>query len=376
MDVLFLGWEFPPSSVGGLGTHSYELVKALAKKGVRVTVILPGSTYREVPGVEIIGLGYNARSIYSSRKVGPRVYGNIFDDMERYANGVVEICRNKKFDIIHANDWLTAKAGIMLKQILHKPLILTMHSTEYDRTAGNPWPLILDEEKKAVSSADIVIAVSERLKQEIAQTYGIRESEIMVIHNAIDSSRFEPVHASRRNKIILYVGRLSPQKGVDNLIKAFKIVSGRDDEALLYIVGDGSELPKLVHMAIDLGVADKVRFFGRIPDDDIEYMYSAASIFVMPSVSEPFGITALEAVASMTPTIISKQSGVSEVIKNVFKVDFWDSKAMADIILGIIKYPGVKEVMPREAYREITPITWDHVSEMFIAVYNRITSKA
>ena len=373
-----LGWEFPPNSVGGLGTHTYEIVKALAKKGVSVDLLLPFKEHYNIDGVEFdfVPVDFFTGS-YSTFSGGIRslVYGNLFSEIKGYTEGALRISATKKFDIIHANDWLTAMAGLEIKRASKKPLVLTMHSTEYDRTAGNPWDVIRKMEKAAIDGADLIIAVSERLKQELISMYSADPAKIRVIYNAIDFTKFGKVNVKRESKLILYVGRLSIQKGVDHLIRAFKIVSENDKDALLYIVGDGPELKSLIDLSISLGLADKVLFLGRVPDEEMEYLYSAASIFVMPSVSEPFGITALEAIASKTPTIISAQSGASEIIKNTIKVNFWDSNYMADTILGLLKYPHAKEIMSSEAYRELSGSTWENRADRFMEAYSTLTGQ-
>jgi glycosyltransferase involved in cell wall biosynthesis len=378
MKILFLGWEFPPNSVGGLGTHTYEIVKSLSRKGVNISILLPFSAHSDIPSVRFYSADLAGHfSVYARMKplFSAKAYNDVYAEMSAYTSAAVEIAKDQKFDIIHANDWITAPAGIKIKELSGKPLLLTMHSTENDRTIGHPWDFIFDWEKKAVNSADKVITVSNRLKDELTSIYGADPSRIEVIHNAIDKSKFDG-HALRKNsKVILYVGRLSVQKGVDYLIRAFKTVSEHNNDAFLYVVGDGPQMSYLIDLTIDLNLSDKVIFFGRVPDDILENFYFMASVFVMPSVSEPFGITALEAIASRTPTIISAQSGVSEVIKNVFKVDFWDSKQMADILLGLLGYPAVKEEMSTGAYSELTNLTWENSADKFIRVYNSMLKK-
>lgn len=375
MKVLMLGWEFPPNSVGGLGTHTYEIVKALSKKGIKIRLLLPYEQHYPVDGVEFEAVPMNfvtgAYSTFSGSS-GSRIYGDVASEIRSYAAGALLIAMRKDFDIIHANDWLTGIAGVEIKKKTGKPLVLTIHSTEYDRTAGHPWGFIRDAEKFAIDNADLVIAVSERLRQQLISVYKCDPDKITVIHNAIDASKFSGISSQNKPRILLYVGRLSIQKGIDHLIRAFKIVSGEDKDVLLYIAGEGPELKGLIELTMDLGLQDRVIFLGRVRDEEIEYLYSLASVFIMPSVSEPFGITALEAVASGTPTIISAQSGVSEILKNTIKVDFWDSQNMADAILGLLKYPSVKETMSSEAYKELSNMTWENRADRFIEVYKKI----
>ena len=376
MRVLMLGWEFPPHAVGGLGSHTYGLVSALVKLGVKVDLVLPFKDYTKVKGVDFsfvyVDIHTKTYAHKSPEKGDAALYADVLNDVETYTDSAVRLGLSKSFDIIHANDWLTAHAGIELKRRTGKPLVLTMHSTEYDRTIGHPWDNIILEEKHAVENADVVVAVSRRLKEQLVKFYGADPKKIHVVYNAVDRSKFHPGPDKRREKVVLYAGRLSIQKGVDHLIRAFRIVADQEKRAVLYIVGEGTELKTLVELSIDLGLSDRIFFFGHVPDDEMEYLYSIASVFVMPSVSEPFGITALEAVASRTPTIVSVQSGVSEVLKNVFKVDFWDAQVMADVILGILRYPGIGDIMAEEAYRELRNVRWEDSAQKFRDVYKKL----
>ncbi len=380
MKVLFLGWEFPPHSVGGLGTHSYNIVKTLSEKGVIVNVILPFKEHIEINGVNF--LTFESRlfeSMYdiSSRKNGKdtagenALYKDVFNEVEEYKNRAVELSSKIDFDVIQANDWVTGRAAIAIKKNTGKKLIATIHSTEYDRTAGKPWESISKEEKELIDRADTVVTVSRRLKEEIISLYKTDEKKISVIYNAINKEKFTVIKRSNGQKIVLYVGRLSVQKGIDNLIKAFSVVAKKNGDALLYIIGEGPELSNLINLSINLELADRIIFLGRVPDEDMEALYSIANVFVMPSVSEPFGIVALEAIASNVPTIVSSQSGVSEVIRNTLKVDFWDTEQMADLILGLLDYSEINSELSKEAYKELDSITWEKAAEKFIELYKK-----
>ena len=247
----------------------------------------------------------------------------------------------------------------------------TIHSTEYDRTAGKPWERIAKEEKELIDNADVVVTVSRRLKEELIALYNADGKKVSVIYNAINREKFNGIKRDSNRKVVLYVGRLSVQKGIDNLIRAFKIVSKKNDDALLYIIGEGPELSNLINLSINLDLSDKVIFLGRVPDAEMEMLYSIANVFVMPSVSEPFGIVALEAIASNVPTIVSSQSGVSEIIKNTLTVNFWDTEQMADLILGLLEYSEINKEMAKNAYKELDSITWEKAAEKFIETYNK-----
>ena len=379
MKVLFLGWEFPPHSVGGLGTHSYNIVKTLSEEGVIVNVILPFKEHTQIKGVNFLTFDSEIfESMYdlSTKKEisgdsKKNLYRDVFNEVEEYKNKAVELSSKVEFDVIHANDWVTGRAAIEIKKRTGKKLVATIHSTEYDRTAGKPWEKIEKEERELIKNADTIVTVSRRLKEELISLYGADEKKISIIYNAINREKFNGIKRDSKRKVVLYVGRLSVQKGIDNLIKAFKIVTEKNDSALLYIIGEGPELSNLINLSISLDLPDKVIFLGRVPDAEMEMLYSIANVFVMPSVSEPFGIVALEAIASNVPTIVSAQSGVSEVIRNTLKVDFWDTEQMADLILGLLNHSEANKEITKNAYRELDNITWENAAERFIEVYNK-----
>jgi glycosyltransferase involved in cell wall biosynthesis len=375
MHILMLGWEFPPHSIGGLGRHTYELLRAMSKKNLIISIILPFSDYKVIPGIKFLSVSLiKSSSVYNFIKNPSTLslYGELSTEVEEYAKKSIELATAESFDLIHANDWITGRAGVEIKRRFGKPLLMTVHSTEYDRTLGHPQYWIEQEERNAILNADRIITVSERLRQQLIKNYGVSAEKIGVIHNAIDISKFYGNLKMRDPKMILYVGRLSLQKGVDHLLKAFKIVAENDKDVMLYITGEGPQLKDLIDLSIDLKLGDRVVFTGKISDEAMKQLYSKTSVFVMPSVSEPFGITALEAVASMAPTIISIQSGVSEILKNVFKVDFWDIRQMADMIIGLLQYPAIKEQMSSQAYTELATATWEAASDKFIEVYKRL----
>ena len=379
MKILFLGWEFPPHSVGGLGTHSYNIVKALSEEGVIVNVILPFKEHAEIKGVNFLTFKSELfESMYNiSAKKGitgdneKNLYRDVFNEVEEYKNKAVELSSKVEFDVIHANDWVTGKAAIEIKKRTGKKLVATIHSTEYDRTAGKPWERIEKEEKELIDNADTIVTVSRRLKEELISLYNANGKKISIIYNAINREKFKGMKRNSNKEVVLYVGRLSVQKGIDNLIKAFKIVSGKNDNALLYVIGEGPELSNLINLSINLDLSDKVIFLGRVPDGEMEMLYSIANVFVMPSVSEPFGIVALEAIASNVPTIVSSQSGVSEVIRNTLTVDFWDTEQMADLIIGLLDHSEANKEITKNAYKELDDITWEKSAEKFIEIYNK-----
>ncbi|MEM3191838.1 MAG: glycosyltransferase family 4 protein [Candidatus Parvarchaeota archaeon] len=376
MKILMLAWEFPPNIVGGLGRHSYNLVKALNDLGVRIELLLPKGKYKMIQGVEYTVLPEGIKfGVYSDMHDLNAVYYDLLGRVRSYTDLAVMAALKKDFDLIQANDWLTALAGVRIKELTGKKLIVVIHSTEYSRTIGHPWKYIEDIERYVIGKADAVVTVSEYSKDLISKLYGTPKDRIKVIYNAINLDEYSRYKFKRNSKLVLYVGRLSPQKGVDHLIRAFKIVSENDSDAILGIAGEGPELNRLIELTIDLNLQDRVLFFGRVSEEELHFLYGVAGVFIMPSVSEPFGITALEAIASRVPTIISIDSGVSEVVNNTFKVNFWDSQQMADIILGILNYNAVGEELSRNALIEIGKLTWEDSARRFIDLYRSLLER-
>jgi len=374
-----LGWEFPPAKTGGLGTHCYELIKNLSKKGVKVLLLIPkrtGNVKYNIPNVEIIEVGSTALNPYNTRKPDDRFekgYGwNFFEEVRAFNKRCVEIAKNKKFDLIHCHDWMTVEAGIQLKKITGKPLVFTVHSTEYDRTANiYPMNFIVEVEKRGLQKADLVITVSERMKKQLIERYDAKEEKIIVIYNGIDASRFFGLIKKDNKGIILFLGRLTNQKGPYFFLHTAKKVLEKRKDVMFILAGQGEQMPELIRIAIGLGIMNNVVFTGYLSEEELLQAYTIADVYVMPSVAEPFGITALEAIASGTPVIVSKNAGVAEKVMHCFKVDFWDTHEMANKIICLLKYPILGECMRKNSYKEIINFGWDRVAEQTISVYRR-----
>lgn len=380
MRVLIIGWEFPPAKSGGLGTHCYELVKNLSKKNIKVTLLIPKRTENvkyDIPNVEVIEVGSATLNPYNTKKPDDKFekgYGwNFFEEVKAFNKRCVEIGKTKKFDVIHCHDWMTVNAGIELKKITGKPLVFTVHSTEYDRTANiYPMNFIVENEKKGIQEADVVITVSEGMRKQLVERYNADEKKIIVIYNGIDTSKYFGLIKKENNGIILFLGRLANQKGPYFFLHTAKKVLEKRKDVLFVVAGQGDQMPELIKLAINLGVMDNVIFTGYLSEEEISRAYAMADVYVMPSVAEPFGITALEAIASGTPVIVSKNAGVAEKIMHCFKVDFWDTYEMANKIVCLLKYPVLKECMRKNCYQEIKNFGWDRVAEQTIAVYRLV----
>lgn len=397
------GWEFPPHNSGGLGTACYGLTKALARRDLSVTFVLP----KKLKGIEHDFLRIvfaNVRNIkmravqtllhpyiteelydeYLRTASEDQVYGlNLFDEVRRYGLQARVIATEEPHDIIHAHDWLSFRAGIEAKRVSGKPLVVHMHATEFDRTGGHPNQYIYEEERRGLYAADCIISVSQHTKNVIVEHYGIPADKVMVVHNGIDCAEHRkelpPALAHVRaqgKKIVLFVGRITIQKGPDNFIKVAKRVLEYDPNVLFIVSGSGDMEHQIIRLAADMGLGDKVIFAGFVRGDDLLKLYRAADLYVMPSVSEPFGLTALEALANGTPILVSKQSGVSEVLTHVLKSDFWDIDDMADKILNVVRSNGLHDVLGALGTHDVEQVTWESAAGKCEAIYDEVIRRA
>jgi len=365
MKIAMIGWEYPPFKVGGLGTHCYGLTHGLADKNIHIDFYMPKLRQKvksDNKNIKIIEVGESEVYPYD-RPDDKEIGGKFFDAVYRYNDLLVQRIKGK-YDVIHCHDWLTMKAAIAVKEKLGIPLVLTVHSTEYDRSGWiypNQW--FIDIEREGMQKADRIIAVSEFTKRVIVEKYGIHPDKITVVHNAV-----YPIGEGEKRNLVLFLGRLTIQKGPEFFLKTAKKVLDYED-ARFVIAGIGDMLPRLIEQAVHLGISNKVIFTGKLTEEEVKHIYKISSIYVMPSVSEPFGITALEAISAGTPTIVSKSAGVSEVLKNCFKVDFWDTDEMANKIIALLRYESLRDSMTQSSKREIQLFTWDRVAERTLQVY-------
>lgn len=376
MRIAMLGWEYPPFKAGGLATHCYGLTHSLADKNVKVDFYMPKTKHdagSDNPNLRIIKVGETEVFPYD-RPDAKEIGGQFYEAVHQYNNLLVmrvqeNIKSQGKYDAIHCHDWLTMKAGITLKEKTGTPLVLTIHSTEYDRSGWlypNQW--FIDIEREGMQKADRIIAVSNFTKKVIVEKYGINPDKIEVIHNAV-----YPIEEGHKKEIVLFLGRLTIQKGAEFFLKAAQKVKDYAPDAKFVVAGTGDMLPRLIGQAIDLGISDRTIFTGRLSDDEVKHLYGISSVYVMPSVSEPFGITALEAISAGTPTIASKTAGFSEAFANCLKVDFWDTDEMANKIISLLRYNPLRKTMAVEGKKEIELFTWDRVADKTIEVYRSVT---
>jgi glycosyltransferase involved in cell wall biosynthesis len=310
--------------------------------------------------------------------VDEEIYGwNLFEEVARYAVRAYKLAQTIDHDIIHAHDWMTFKAAINAKKVSGKPLVVHIHATEYERTAGNPNPMIYEYEKEGMLAADEIIAVSEKTKEKIVAHYGIDPNKIEVVHNAVDvpnnfSFEVNEDDPDKPYKLVLFLARMAPSKGADYLLRAAAKVLKKMSDVKFVFVGKGGMLDDMIDLSIDLGITKNVIFTGFLNHDQVDQAYRQADLFVMPSVAEPFGITALEAIRNGTPVLMSKQSGASEVIQNCLKVDFWDIDEMANKILAVLSHGTLADTLKVNGIRDLERITWDSQSQRVLDIYQRL----
>lgn len=390
MKVLMLGWELPPNNSGGLGVACYQLCKSLSNKGANIEFVLPHKVdsnpkFMKITSISKTYYDYSKQfNVYESKQytVSSNQYLKSFEHVD-YVNAIDNIVLMSDFDVIHAHDWLTFRAALRAKELSNKPLILHVHSIEADRCANNYAgnELVKEIERISMLMADKVIAVSEFTKNSIIREYNIPANKIDVIHNSIDTIEFPEISdenaykyitmlKNNGYKVIVNIGRLTIQKGLINLLKATKEVVDKLPKTILLIVGDGDQYNELVEYAAELGISQNVVFVGFQRGKNWRDAYAIGDIFVMPSVSEPFGLTPLEAAGYGLPSLISKQSGVSEVFKNCLKVDYWDNDQIANIITTSLQNDGILQSLQVEAKKEFERLSWDSSADKFMKLYN------
>lgn len=396
MNVLMFGWEFPPFNSGGLGTACYGLTRGLSREGAKVTFVIPRNANADYGFLKLIAANIKVKllgvksalnayatsqdyaeqlaNVKSKADAAFYIYGrNLFEEVERYAKKAAEIAAEEPHEVIHAHEWLTFKAGIAAKKVSGKPLIVHVHATEFDRTGGTGLnQRVYDIERAGMHAADAVIAVSNYTKNKIVQHYGISPDKVSVVHNAIDAERNASQISSKSGKTVLYLGRVTLQKGPDYFIEAAKRVLEKEPDARFIVAGSGDMEGKVIEKAARLGISDKVFFTGFLRKHDIAKAYSMASLYVMPSVSEPFGLTPLEAAINRTPVLISKQSGVSEVFKNCLRVDFWNIDEMANKIIAVLRHNELQQSLTENGYSEVSAMSWNNAARKCVQIYSSL----
>lgn len=428
MKVLMFGWEFPPHIAGGLGTACYGIVKGLAHHGVETLFVMPSASGDEdssvatiinasdVPvayadeanvdnfldKVRFLHVGTNMvpymdptefhsqveeerrrqvkdfRIQYGQKYKFSGSYGsNLMEEVARYAvvGGSIAMEHAGEFDVIHAHDWLTYPAGIAAKEVSGKPLVVHVHATSFDRGREDSIDTrVYAIEKRGMEVADKVIAVSDLTRNIVITKYGIAPEKVVTVHNAVDFSGRSDISAERgvKDKIVTFLGRITFQKGPSYFIEAAAKVLKRTDNVRFVMAGSGDLMNRAIRQVARLGISDRFHFTGFLRGADVQKMFALSDVYVMPSVSEPFGISPLEAMRSNVPSIISHQSGAAEVLKYAFKVDFWDVDAMADEIYALLNYPALADFASRHGYDEVNTLKWNNAALKIKNVYESV----
>lgn len=394
-----LGWELPPHNSGGLGVACFQLCKALAKKGADIEFVVPYTAdHKEIDFMrinaahpqdvaEVLRSGIAYDSFKYVTHTGEIQHIDLFGQVAIYEKAIERIATLASFDVIHAHDWLTCRGAIRAKMLTGKPLIVHLHSIEADRS-GKPHggnPLVREIEELAMMIADKIVAVSQHTKNAIVREYGIPADKIEVVHNHFDPSGLIPASPTnvyvyleemkaRGYKVVTNIGRMTIQKGLPNLLHAFQKVLEHAPKTLLLLVGSGEQRNELIGLSAELGIARNVLFTDFQRGQNYRDAYSVADLFVMPSVSEPFGLTALEAIGYGTPVLLSKQSGVSEMIRNALKVDFWDIDGMANKIVALVQNDSLRDELHANSHREYMNHSWDTSADTLLGIYERHTT--
>jgi len=417
MKVFMLGWEFPPFISGGLGTACYGLTKAMSRMGTGITFVLPKASesshsshikilsaegcikteelneFKNVRFQTIISplkpyvpsKMYEAsekkrkndfvRTWHSNPSKHSQIYGcDIYEQVHRYAKKAEEIASVEDFDIIHAHDWMTYPAGIAVARASGKPLIVHVHSTEFDRSGEHINQTIYDIERDGMYHANRVIAVSNYTKNIIINRYGILSDKVEVVYNGIESNNgnSSQVMINKSDKIVLFLGRITMQKGPEYFIAAAKKVLEKIDNVKFVMAGDGDMTHRMIEYAAHLGIGHKIFFTWFLQGADVDRAYQMADLYVMPSVSEPFGIAPLEALRHNVPVLISKQSGICEVLKHALKVDFWDINQMANNIIAVLRYPALSKMLRENGFAETGNLRWEDSAAKINKIYKKI----
>ncbi len=426
MKVLMFGWEYPPHITGGLGTACFGLTKAMVSQGDEVIFIVPklygdeskeaarlinasdivldlsqdfykeywqNLSYIEVNSTLIpyVGLddffnvinnrvkqGEEASHIDSKKnyKFSGNYGSTLMEEVERYAMVAATVAKEYNYDIIHAHDWLTYKAGIVAKKISGKKLVIHVHATEFDRSGENVNKTVYDIERYGMDNADHIVCVSDLTRNIVINRYGQNPDKVTTIHNGANSLSYKDSECKKavKEKVVTFLGRITFQKGPDYFVEAAAKVLKYDKNVRFVMAGSGDMLNRMVALVAKKRISQHFHFTGFLQGQDVNNMFALSDVYVMPSVSEPFGISPLEAMNANVPVIISKQSGVSEVLKYAIKVDFWDIDAMANAIYCLINYPALSKMFIKNGKFEVETIRWEDSAQQLRSLYYKLLS--
>lgn len=383
--ILMVGWEFPPNNSGGLGVACQGIVENLVDSGEDVTLVLPKpmAPNGESGNTLTTDKGNKYKVIYIPSKLRPYIghdgkqyCGDLVKDVNLFADDVIRAVGDEDFDLVHVHDWLTVPAGIKVKKKFGKPMVMHVHSTEFDRTAGGKPNIDVEKiEKKGFKEADLIITVSNYTKSLLVDKYGIDERKIKVVHNGLDNpkkKREVNIDFLKDSPVIIFVGRLTIQKGPEYFIELARNVLDKRPDAVFIFAGNGDMFHHLLLTSAYRNLSGSVLFAGFLRDAAKDRLYQRADVFVMPSVSEPFGIVALEAAAVGVPVIVSKTSGVAEVLPSAIKLDFWDVEKMAENVLKLIEKSERGKEVGTKVMEEAGAITWEKAAMKIKDAYQQL----
>ena len=417
MKALMFGWEFPPHILGGLGTASYGLTKGMAQNGdMDITFVIPkpwgdepkdfakiiGANCTPVAWRDVnwdyvesrIGNVMNPQTYYDLRdhiysdfnymhtndlgciEFSGRYPENLLEEINNYSIVAGVIARTVNCDIIHSHDWLTYPAGIHAKQVTGKPLVIHVHATDFDRSRGNVNPTVFNIERDGMMHSDHIITVSNLTRQTVIDKYGIPAYKVTTVHNAVEPLNDELLNLQappgKKSKVVTFLGRITMQKGPEYFVEAAAQVLSKVHNVQFVMAGSGDMMEKMIRLVARRGISDRFHFTGFLKGKQVYEMLKASDVYIMPSVSEPFGISPLEAMQMGVPSIISKQSGCAEILENVIKVDYWDTNAIADAIYSIIKYPAMFKQLQEQGLEEVNQIVWKKAGAKVIDIYHSL----
>ncbi len=376
MTALMFGWEFPPHILGGLGTASYGLTRGMAQQeDMHITFVLPRPWGDEDQSfLRIIGANSVSVPGRGCIEFSGRYPDNLVEEIGNYEAVACQLAWTEHFDIIHSHDWLTYPAGVAAKHISGKPLVIHVHATDFDRSRGNVNPTVYAIERRGMDEADHIMCVSNLTRQTVIEKYGQDPSKVSTVHNAVEPLEHpeEFVKHERKDKIVTFLGRITMQKGPEYFVEAAARVLEKTNGVRFVMAGSGDMMTKMIDLVAKRGIADKFHFPGFMRGRQVQEVLADSDVYIMPSVSEPFGISPLEAMQVGCPSIISHQSGCAEILQHAIKTDYWDIDAMADAIYAIVKYPAMYKSLSELGREEVNNIRWYDAGLKVRAIYDKV----
>ncbi|MDR1499580.1 MAG: glycosyltransferase [Tannerellaceae bacterium] len=420
MKALMFGWEFPPHILGGLGTASYGMTRGMAaEKDMEIAFVIPRpwgdedqSFLRIIGACNVPVVWHDVEAGLVKKRIGKymeveryfdyrahiyadfsyrhvndlgcmefsgRYPDNLLEEINNYSIVSGVIARAESFDVIHAHDWLTYPAGIHAKMVSGRPLVIHVHATDYDRSRGNVNPDVYGIEKNGMDNADHIITVSDLTRATVIERYHQSPYKVTTVHNAVEplSAGILDIEDKKgvKDKVITFLGRITMQKGPEYFVEAAAKVLKKAPEARFVMAGSGDMLDQMIRLAASRDISDRFHFTGFMKGKQVYEVLKASDVYVMPSVSEPFGISPLEAMQCGVPTIISRQSGCAEILSYAVKVDYWDIDAMADAMYSIITYPAMHRFLREEGKKEVDNIKWEYAGQKVRRIYDKVINR-